>query len=89
MTYPELTPTEQKVLEQLLLGKSNKAISEELGVSINTVKTHLKHVFKKTGVKSRIALILSDIDPERNSNPSPRKTINKSQKSVSEVEEDG
>ncbi len=89
MTYPELTPTEQKVLDQLLLGKSNKAISEELGISINTVKTHLKHVFKKTGVKSRIALILSDLGPDRKNTSTLPKASTKPKKKVKKVEEDG
>lgn len=60
MSNPELTPTEKKVLQKLLEGKSNKEISESLEISINTVKTHLKKVFKKTNAKSRIELILSN-----------------------------
>lgn len=60
MSNPELTPTEKKVLQELLEGKSNREISASLEISINTVKTHLKKVFKKTKVKSRIELILSN-----------------------------
>jgi LuxR family maltose regulon positive regulatory protein len=32
---------------------SNAAIAEELGVSLNTIKTHLKHIYRKFGVSDR------------------------------------
>lgn len=48
-----LTQREMDVLRLLALGKSNQEMASELMVSLNTVKTHLKNVFSKLGVKDR------------------------------------
>ena len=53
----EFSPKELEVLGLLVQGESNKAIARALGVSENTVKFHLKHVFGKLGVDSRSAAI--------------------------------
>ena len=37
-------------------GHTNKAAAAELDVSINTVATHLRAVFAKLGVRSRVQL---------------------------------
>jgi len=49
-----LTSAEQKVMESLALGYSNKIIADKLCISINTVKTHLKASYAKLGVSNRI-----------------------------------
>lgn len=49
----ELTPSERKILQALVGGKSNKEIAFDLNVSENTVKTHVKNVFEKLGVSDR------------------------------------
>jgi DNA-binding NarL/FixJ family response regulator len=48
-----LTPREADVFTQLLLGRSNGEIAAELSVSIETVRTHARSVFRKLGVRSR------------------------------------
>ena len=48
-----LSLKEQEVLEELTNGRSNKEIARALGLSENTVKTHLKGVFSKLKVGSR------------------------------------
>lgn len=48
-----LTPREQLVLSQLCHGHANKVIARNLGVSENTVKTHLKSIFRKADIRSR------------------------------------
>jgi len=50
----QLTSGEQKVMELLALGYSNKKIADKLSISINTVKTHLKSSYAKLGVSNRI-----------------------------------
>jgi len=53
MGVEELTPREMDVLEQIVAGKSNKEIAEELGVSEATVKTHINSLLGKLGVTDR------------------------------------
>ncbi len=52
-----LTEREIDVLELLICGGSNKAIANDLGLSLSTVKTHLQHMFQKTEVDSRSELV--------------------------------
>jgi len=49
----ELTPTETRVLQQIVAGKANKEIAYDLNISENTVKTHVKNVFEKLQVSDR------------------------------------
>lgn len=53
-----LSPRETQVVELLLLGKSNKQIAFALGVSVRTVEFHLKNIYNKMQVTSRVELIL-------------------------------
>lgn len=48
-----LTPREAAVLGHLQAGRSNAQIAIELGVSIETVRTHARSVFRKLGVRNR------------------------------------
>jgi DNA-binding NarL/FixJ family response regulator len=49
----ELTPMERKVLAMIVEGKANKEIANNLDISENTVKTHVKNIFGKLGVSDR------------------------------------
>lgn len=48
-----LSTAELKVLKDLAAGKNNGEIAEDLCISVNTVKFHLKNVFKKLGATNR------------------------------------
>ncbi|MCG8399961.1 MAG: response regulator transcription factor [Firmicutes bacterium] len=48
-----LTPREQEILCHLMKGMTNKEISAASHLAIDTVKTHLRNIFRKMGVKSR------------------------------------
>lgn len=48
-----LSERELEVLTLLVQGRSNAEIAEKLTVSVNTVKTHLQHIFDKLGVHDR------------------------------------
>lgn len=52
-----LTPREAEILSYVVEGKDNLQISQELQVSIGTVKTHTHHLFKKTGTANRDELL--------------------------------
>lgn len=45
-----LTLTEKEILLRAMKGLSNEDIASSLFISINTVKTHKNHIFKKLGV---------------------------------------
>ena len=52
-----LTGQEMKVLERLAAGESNKEIARRLGLSPNTVKTHIANLFAKLEVARRTQAI--------------------------------
>jgi DNA-binding CsgD family transcriptional regulator len=54
----ELTHAERRVAELAADGLSNAQIAHRLYLSINTVQTHLKHVYRKLGITSRRELML-------------------------------
>lgn len=49
-----LSTQEERVLQGLSAGLSNQEIANELIVSINTVKYHIKHLYQKLGVSNRL-----------------------------------
>ncbi len=49
----DLTARELELLELVGEGFSNRAISESLSISTNTVKYHLKNIFQKLGAQNR------------------------------------
>jgi DNA-binding CsgD family transcriptional regulator len=54
--WASLTGAERRVALLIAGGHSNRSAATELGVSINTVGTHLRMVFTKLGVQSRVQL---------------------------------
>lgn len=54
----QLSERERDVVTQVMLGKSNKQIAQALGISARTVEFHLRNIFGKYQVGSRIELIL-------------------------------
>lgn len=53
----DLTRRERQVMDLLVLGKSNKTIAYELGISQKTVDFHRTNVLSKTGVASVVELV--------------------------------
>ena len=51
-----LTEAERRVAYLIANGHTNKATAKSLGVSINTVGTHLRSIYAKLGVQSRVQL---------------------------------
>jgi two-component system nitrate/nitrite response regulator NarL len=52
--FATLTPREMEILTHLAIGQSNKVIARDLGISIGTVKLHVKAILRKLGVHSRV-----------------------------------
>lgn len=55
---PALTPRQMEVLGEICLGRSNREISAQLGMSENTVRVHVAHLFQALGVESRTGAAL-------------------------------
>lgn len=51
-----LTPQEKKIVKIVLRGKSYVETAEMLNISINTLKTHMKNIFNKYNVNSKLEL---------------------------------
>jgi DNA-binding NarL/FixJ family response regulator len=54
----ELTPREAEVLALIAAGRTNGEIAEALVVSAATVKSHVNHIFAKTGVRDRAQAVV-------------------------------
>jgi DNA-binding NarL/FixJ family response regulator len=51
---PGLTQREKEILKLITEGKGNKEISVSLCISLETVKSHTKNIYKKLKVKNRV-----------------------------------
>jgi DNA-binding NarL/FixJ family response regulator len=49
----ELTGREREILELLVNGFRYKEIGQRLGISLDTVRTHIRHIYEKMQVRSR------------------------------------
>jgi two-component system nitrate/nitrite response regulator NarL len=56
-----LTSREREILALLADGLPNKQIAARLGISTNTVKTHLELLFEKLGVSSRAEAVATGV----------------------------
>jgi len=50
----DLTESERKILALLVKGSSNLEISNQLSISVSTVKYHLTNIFTKLGARNRV-----------------------------------
>jgi two-component system nitrate/nitrite response regulator NarL len=53
-----LTRRELEILRAVVAGYTNKEIAERSSLSENTVKSHLTHIFNKSGASTRVELAL-------------------------------
>lgn len=53
----KLTERELDILELVSSGASNKTIAKQLALGVPTIKTHLQHIYRKTGVATRAELL--------------------------------
>lgn len=53
----QISKREWEIVEKICEGLTNKQISDTLFISLQTVKDHSHHIYKKTGVKNRVQLV--------------------------------
>jgi DNA-binding NarL/FixJ family response regulator len=56
---PALTDREAEVLVCVARGLSNQEVATQLDISIETVRTHLKHIFAKSGARNRLQAVIT------------------------------
>jgi DNA-binding CsgD family transcriptional regulator len=62
--WQSLTAAEQRVADVVVQGLTNAEVAKTLGVSRHTVDFHVRHVFRKLGVNSRVELTRLVLDDE-------------------------
>lgn len=55
---PDLSPREREILDLLAKGHRYKEVAHRLGISLDTVRTHIRHVYEKLQVHSRTEAML-------------------------------
>lgn len=58
---PPLSPAQWVVLGHLCNGLENSEIAEVMGITVHTVKTHLKMIMARTAMRSRLMLAVTAI----------------------------
>jgi DNA-binding NarL/FixJ family response regulator len=66
--WAALTERQREIVRWAAQGLSNKQIARRMGISPETVKTHLHHIYEREGVHGRVALLaahqLDDVQPQ-------------------------
>lgn len=60
----KLTPREKEILEQLTQGFLYKEIGENLGISMDTVRTYVRKIYDKLHVHSRAGAMMKYLNPQ-------------------------
>ena len=62
--WDSLTPREMEVARLVAQGMRNAEVARELTISLNTVESHVKHIYAKLEVHSRVELarVLRDLE---------------------------
>lgn len=59
LEFPQLSDRECQVLQLMSTGKTNKAISEVMGVTESTIKFHVNNILTKLGVSDRTHAVIT------------------------------
>lgn len=60
----EFTARELDILHELVRGETYENMAEHLGISVNTVKYHVKNLLQKTGYKSTLQLVADVVEKQ-------------------------
>jgi DNA-binding NarL/FixJ family response regulator len=61
--HPQLSPREETVLNLLAKGLTYKLIADQLGISIDTIRTYLRRIYEKLHVQSRTEAVAKYLRP--------------------------
>jgi DNA-binding CsgD family transcriptional regulator len=56
-SWPHLSPAETRTLEHVIAGDTPAETAAALGIAVPTIRTHLAHIFEKTGTSRQAELI--------------------------------
>jgi DNA-binding NarL/FixJ family response regulator len=59
-----LTPRQKEIVHEIVAGKSYKMIANDLFVSLDTVRSHIKNIYKTLEINSKAELIKKSYDNE-------------------------
>jgi len=71
--FPDLTTREVQILNLICKGTQNKIIADKLRLSENTVKVHVRNIYKKMNVRNRTEAASRFFDSETASGSPPSK----------------
>ena len=54
----QLSPREQEILDLLVKGLVLKEVADQLGIGLETVRTHVTHIYQKLHVRSRTEAVV-------------------------------
>ena len=55
---PNLSKREREILDSLAQGYATKEVAHQLSISVNTIRTHLQHIYEKLQVRSRTEAVV-------------------------------
>lgn len=64
LKFKQLTKRENEIAARIKEGKSYNHIADDMGISINTVRMHIKNIYSKLQIKSKYELIKLSNDEE-------------------------
>jgi DNA-binding CsgD family transcriptional regulator len=67
-----LTETERRIADLVAQGRTNREVAAAMFVTENTVQTHVRHIFRKLGVRSRTELAARLLSPPASTKTSER-----------------
>ena len=68
-----LTPREKEIAERLGRGHLYKQIADDLGISFDTVRTHVQRIYKKLHIRSK-AQVAQHLNGDRPAKPGTAKS---------------
>jgi DNA-binding CsgD family transcriptional regulator len=68
--WGSLTDTERRISELVAQGMTNRQVADQLFISVHTTAFHLRHIFRKLQIGSRLELARRVMEENRQRTPS-------------------